>query len=56
MVTMNSVTITKFFHIIYKTLLLFLLAASKVKKELLELISNNFTIIETNRPKMLHLY
>lgn len=52
----NSITIAMFFYIIYKALFISLLATSEIKKKLLELISNYFAIIETNKYRMLYLY
>lgn len=48
-IIINPVDVAKFFYIICKALCVFLLAAYKVKRGFLKLISNYFAIDETNR-------
>lgn len=50
--TINSVTIAKFFHFIYKILFIFLLAISKIEEELLRLILNYLAMVKTNECKL----
>ena len=54
---MNLVGVTKFFYITYEVLFMSLLAVDKVKKRLLEPISQYFaTVVQTNRYKIYHLH
>lgn len=46
----------KFFDIICKALFILLLAINKVKRWLLEPISNNFATIKINRYEIFYLY
>lgn len=54
--TMNPVTIAKFFHIIYNAIFIFLFSIDQIEKGLLGPNSNYFNTVETNSHRMLHLH
>lgn len=56
MAIMNSVTMAKFFYIIYDTLFVFLLTNIKLQKKLLKAISNYFAMIKINSYNIFYLH
>lgn len=53
---MNPIIVIKFFYIIHNALFMSLLIPGKVKKELLESISNYFATIKTNECGIFYLH